>query len=561
METHIDCLLHRSKRVNFEFNHSDKYIEQFKTDEYYTKIGNRLDDLLRISYFLVKFYISTPPKYKPSKNSNINGELLTPYEEDEVEVPAPLEYNDEHFSLYTLNDLPAEIESEFDFNYFAFYSFLSYLKPSLYFINDYELIPKGRIETKREKVTRVLSNLVLLLSFIRSFDEKHTKDIMIVISSLFSRFEKLFTISHDDSYENYVFFQEYPNQAALYSIFLLLYDDQSLDDLKENVHLMFTTYENIPECDDYRTALQAHKFALDSLLKSSESSEDFKTKLSDQYKLSDFKESLFKLSKTLANKIIIEVLELSTVDLNRSFLSINYENELVAREEEIKSIESKTKEVAEQEKAELRKSLLEEIQSKEREINILNQELKLRDESYSDLEKQLDDDAKKRSGALTSFTSESHFKEVYPELYKSISSQGFKMASHKFYGQLNELEDRIAKFKATERRQKEEVDNLRRKIEELTQQQQEHQEEEVIEAPPHWNYQKPQPPPQPQGPNRGGFIEEIRPSYGGRNGFSYEDNRRGGDYYQPNPPAPVKYNGNAGHPNGYRPPPQPRYNY
>lgn len=560
METHIDSLLYRARRVNFEFNHSEKYLEQFKTDEYYTKIGNRLDDLLRISYYLVKFFISTPPKYTPSKKLNIAGEALPPYGEEDPDIPAPLEYDDENFSLYTLTDLPAEIEAEFDFNYFAFYSFLAYLKPSYYFVHDYEVVPKGRAETQRERVTRVLTNLVLLLSFVRSFDEKQLKDVMVVISSLFFRFEKLFSISYDDSaYNNYIFFQEYPNQAAVYTIFSLLYDERTLDEFKDHISIIFQTYDQITECEDYNTALQAHKFTLESLLSSSEDANDFKAKLSQQYKLSDFKESLFKLSKTLANKILIEALEIPAIDLKRTFLSISYEDEIRSLQDDIKNIESKTREVAEEEKSELRKSLLDELEKKHREFQISEQEKKEKDEVIEDLNQQLDATIKNEAKNLRPFTSIQQFQKSYPELYQTISLQSFKLATQKCDGKINELEDQLLRAKSAEKHFKEKEQELRQQIEQLRQEQQEHQPDEVVTASPHWNYQEP--------PMRGS-VEEVRSEYNNsRNGQSYQpqyDDRRsvggggganGTSYYVPNNNPPPRYppqGGYRGGPSRYR---------
>ena len=112
--------------------------------------------------------------------------------------------------------------------------------------------------------------------------------------------------------------------------------------------------------------------------------------MSQQYKLSDFKESLFKLSKTLANKILIEALEIPAIDLKRTFLSISYEDEIRSLQDDIKNIESKTREVAEEEKSELRKSLLDELEKKHREFQISEQEKKEKDEVIEDLNQQLD---------------------------------------------------------------------------------------------------------------------------------------------------------------------------
>lgn len=541
MESHISSLTYRARRVNFEFNRSEKYLEQFKTDEYYTKIGNRLDDLLRISFYLVKFFISTPPKYKPRKDLNPSDESLIPYGEHDGGIPPPLEYKDEKFSLYDLDDLPPEIEAEFDFNYFAFYSFLAYLKPSYYFVHDYELVPKGRLESEKERLTRVLANLVQLLSFVRSFDGTKPKDITRVITGLFFRFEKLFSILHDDeAYNNYIFFQEYPSQAAMYTIFVLSYDERSLEEFKDDVSSIFNTYDKIPECEDYYTALQAHKFTLESLLSSSENSDEFKRKLSDHYKLSDFKESLFELSKTLSNKILIEALEIPTIDLNKSFLSVNYGDEVRAREEEIKNVENTLNEAADREKDKLRKNLLSELEEKDRQIQILEQEKRVHEAKIDQLDKQLENSIKNESTSLKEFTSIQSFEKSYPEIYQKISVQSFKLAIHRCDGRINELEDELIKAKNAEKHFKETEEELNRQIEELqqqqTQQHQHQQTEEVVSVSPRWNYQEPIPQP---GPLRGS-VEEIRSEYGQSYQPQYDDRRAPSvNYYRPsNNPQP-----------------------
>ncbi|CCH42892.1 Myosin-XVIIIa [Wickerhamomyces ciferrii] len=571
METLIQTLTNRASKVNFELNHSDKYLEHFKNDEYYNKLGNRLDDLLRISYFLTKFLTSTPPKYQKIESTNQlqNGEELMDYGEEKRETPAPIEYIDKDFTLYDLEDLPTEIESEFDFNYFAFYSFLSYLKPSFYFIHDHEIVPLGRSETKKERVTRVLTNIVQLLTFTRSIQINNEsnfnyKDSQIIISSLFFRFEKLFLIQHEETiYDNYIFFQNFAGHAAKFTLHSLLYDNEPIEDLKKNIAMLFEIYSNIPECDDYNMFLQGYKYNIENALETSETTEDFHNKIKETIPLSVFKESLMKLSHQLATDAIKEALELKPIDLNKSFLSVNYDYEIQLREDEISKIELKTKEQVELEQSKIRKELINELESKDREINIMKTEQNVKDETIEQLTQQLNKELNNKSSNSRSFQNIDEFKQTYPNIFQDISIQSFKTSSQKFQSNLIELEAEISNLKVSERKLKNRNKELESQLKEFQKQQDQNNldDEDLIETTQFQHshshshsHSQPQPHPHPHpGSVRGSIGDDYGPpGNGSNNGYYGAPRPAGGSSYVP--PQP-RYNGFAGG-GGYR---NPRY--
>lgn len=52
MESQIRLVLQRLKLGNHDLNKSDKYLDYFQDgDGFYEKIGNKLDDFLRVSYY------------------------------------------------------------------------------------------------------------------------------------------------------------------------------------------------------------------------------------------------------------------------------------------------------------------------------------------------------------------------------------------------------------------------------------------------------------------------------------------------------------------------------
>lgn len=462
METHIKTIAERIRRVNREYNTSDKYLNYFQDEnDFYSKIGNRLNEFASVSQWLVHFLIGTPPlvdgKPAPSKDAD-EDEKLADYEDKNTESQAPLlNFADKDFSLKQLENLPLDVESEFDFNYLLFYSFLAYIKPANYFIHEHELVPYSKKESLKENITRVLANLVQLLIFVRSYEGEESSDLRVVATSLIYHYNELFTINaiqdetDEPMHEVQNFLIIYPQQAAQLMYFLIAYDtppeNESFAEFKESLDLVLSVFENTPKYQDYQNYLLLEKPLLKSTCENCSTIEEYQNKIRQFFLIKDLKSSLLDLAFTLSNKVMFQIGKIQDWK-SSSYLSMNPSQEIEETkkeyEKQIANLKASIEKDINDKNAQVINELRATILNHEEEAKILTEKLRLKTDTVEDLKakihQQLDFQA---SNTVTSY---SDFEKNNPELFKKIKISVTKLTYGKCRGKIEELEKKVSKL-------------------------------------------------------------------------------------------------------------------
>jgi hypothetical protein len=487
MESQLRLLTDRIRLGNHDLNRSPKYLDYCQTDnDFYDKIGNKLDEFLRVAYYLTNFLISTPPKYVAVQNNSSNGmketeESLPDFDASEEQPEQSYQFHDKNYNIENL-DLPVSVESEFDFNLIFFQAFLSYLKPANYFIHEHELIPFNREESLKESVTRVLANLVQLLIFVRTFNEGDIQDLRNVSLCLFDGFADFFIIHNrekaDSKTENgfrnangdayptnasnasnlkITFFEEYPQEAAFLSFILIAYDKipeyLTYNDLLDSVQFKLNAFQGFPNFEYYNNHLHSYDAVLKDATENSKSVSEFQSHLRSSFKISDLKGKLFQVTRTLTNKILKEISNLEEWTLKDTYLSIDYQrkqNETSQRyESTIANLRLDIeKDIQGQNDSEVNK-LRESLEAIQRENKILKEELRLKNDDLEVTGKKLDLllESKGPTDSSTGGLSYQNFENSNPRLLESIKVSISKLFASKYFGRIDELQSEIIKLR------------------------------------------------------------------------------------------------------------------
>lgn len=237
---------------NLRLNDDPKYEQFLASPEYYSWVSHNLNDFYAKADYLLSFLLSDPPKIHTSISKDKEGDFQVRETESQLA---------KSWKLEELN-LKVDLESEFHFFFTRFASYITYIKPTFYFISSSELVsstPEPHVTCKR-----VIINLALLILFARAFNETDT-DIAEILSAVVLQFPQLFGV--DDSRDLIVV---YPNFAIILFIYIMLYQriDLSVVDMKRlqsQVKGSFSLFQN--------HIVKPHREQFDNCLKNAENIE------------------------------------------------------------------------------------------------------------------------------------------------------------------------------------------------------------------------------------------------------------------------------------------------
>jgi hypothetical protein len=469
METTLTALLHRLRLANFEKNKNQKYRAYARGDDFFKKIGNKSDEMMRVAFFLTNFLISTPPRYKDIPDLANAEEKLDDYDNpsNDVDHLETWDYHCDGYTLYELENLPILQEAELDSNLVMFHAFLSFIKPTNFFIDKYEMYLPQSKESKKQNVTRVLMNLSQLLLFARCMKGKeNVHDISTVIFCLFYRFSHYFSICETDdiSLRNANIFEMFPSEAAYFLMFLIAYDDYqntTFDQFREELpHLINPKMFSSSSTEAFQRALEGHLPTLNSIIDNSSNMTDLINKLQSIFDADFLRLRVLQMAKVLTMKALLVINDLAEWDLKTDYLDINYEeifnvlkvnhakfiSELRTKmEEEISErdesnrteLHSKLK-LSEESNAKFKEQNA--IQSKELMI-LRNENVRLKEEISEVQNKSCED---------TTLT----FRDVekkYPDLIKNIKNTTYRLALQKANTRINDLEEELTTLRKRQR--------------------------------------------------------------------------------------------------------------
>ncbi|ONH64682.1 hypothetical protein BON22_5447 [Cyberlindnera fabianii] len=477
METTLRTLQDRLRRANFEHNSNPKYRQYATGSDYYTKITNKQDEMMRVSYYLVNFLVSCPRLLPPGDSNAV--EPLPDYDDQEKKsndmATKKWNYTSDNYTLHDLQDLPITQESEFDANLVMFHSFIAFIKPVTYFINKHEMVPPIKKESRDQNATRVLMNLAQLLLFARSVTEKDEKDILFVIYALFFRFPHFFTIE-DDNLEPQAgdsdvdmtidpirsFFELYPEESCNLLIILIAYDDHhdiEIEKFKEQVQVF--TSSPAAQSGEFAEALKVHEQMIENSFKESKTTAECCEKLKTIVSFEAMKGSILSVAKSLTTKVLKQTNNFATWDLHTSFFNINYPRKVRdLKQNHEDDISNLTTEI----KKEINEAELERHIKLETDMNALKQQCSLLNDENETMRLEMEvlkadnarlrqdvislSDASAGKGALPNFEY-SDFEKMYPELLKDIKVKTFRMAAKKSFARIENLENELASLRHT----------------------------------------------------------------------------------------------------------------
>jgi hypothetical protein len=461
METNLTALLHRLRLANFEKNKNQKYRTYARGDDFFKKIGNKSDEMMRVAFFLTSFLTSTPPRYKDMPDLANAEEKLDDYDDpsNDFDHLKTWDYHSDGYTLYELENLPILQEAELDSNLVMFHAFLSFIKPTNFFIDKYEMhLPQSK-ETKKQNATRVLMNLSQLLLFARCVKGKeNVHDIFTVIFCLFYRFSHYFSIYETDeiSLRNANIFEMFPTEAAYFLMFLIAYDDYqntTFDQFREELpHVINPKIFSSSSTEAFQRALEGHLPTLNSIIDDSSNMTDMINKLQSIFDPNVLRLKVLQMAKVLTMKALLAINDLAEWDLKTDYLDINYEGILnVLKVNHAKSIsELRTKieeEISEREESnrselhsKLKVSEESNVQFKEQNAIQLKELMILRNENARLKEEISEVQNKSCEDAILTFRD---LEKKYPDLIKNVKNTAYRLALKKANTRINDLEEKL----------------------------------------------------------------------------------------------------------------------